>query len=152
MHIDVRLSTGGALRLDADQITVAGGLLAFWRASTLLAEITDSDVTAIALGSGALAVAGVETDASYSVAVIRETYPNAYARWTAREDARLLESHARHEPVARIAASHGRQESAIRSRIRKLLPDLLEDEDSENSDIDTTSDASARNPRAVRFV
>ncbi|MBO1739912.1 hypothetical protein [Leifsonia sp. TF02-11] len=151
MNIVVNVNAGDAVTFDADQITAQGGMLAFWRTSSLLAEIPMSDVMAIALEVDTFAEAdGQATAPSYSVAAIRETYPNAYARWTAVEDARLLQSRARRVPIARIAASHGRQESAIRSRIRKLVPDASE-LDGGQSDAGSAPDESVHSGRTVRF-
>jgi hypothetical protein len=145
MNIVVRLNSGASVTLDVDQIVVTGRGLAFWRRSSLLAEIMDSEIAAIALGVDAVADADGEGTPSYSVAVIRETYPNAYARWTDLEDAQLLESRAQQVPIARIAAAHGRQESAIRSRIRRLVPEPDE------LDGEQSADKSGITDRTVRF-
>jgi DNA-directed RNA polymerase specialized sigma24 family protein len=60
----------------------------------------------------------------YSVEQKRQTDPQAYARWEPDEDAMLLEGHRRGLSTAQMAKDHGRKQSAIRSRLRKLgLPE-----------------------------
>jgi hypothetical protein len=125
MDIDVRLASGGAVALDVDQITIDGTAMAFLRSGTVVSELSCAEVAQISL-EFAIDTTDEAGGPSYSVEAIRETYPNAYARWTADEDSRLLESHAREVPIAEIAAAHGRQTSAINSRLVKLLP-LLSD-------------------------
>jgi hypothetical protein len=50
----------------------------------------------------------------------RQIYPDAYALWSADEDASLRDEHERGTNIAEIARRHGRQPSAIFSRLRKL--------------------------------
>lgn len=51
---------------------------------------------------------------------IRKGHPNAYAKWTPDEDARLLAEISNGATIAEIAKSHLRRSNAIRSRIVRL--------------------------------
>lgn len=51
---------------------------------------------------------------------IRAKHVNAYAKWTPEEDAQLVKELASQTQITEIAQIHGRQPSAIRSRVRKL--------------------------------
>lgn len=50
----------------------------------------------------------------------RRSRPNARRPWSAEEEDRLRAAWAAGEPVARIAAGHGRSSNAIQSRLLKL--------------------------------
>jgi hypothetical protein len=52
---------------------------------------------------------------------IREKYPNAYMPWTADDDQKLIELYQADTAVAKLSAHFGRQPSAIRSRLEKVL-------------------------------
>lgn len=51
---------------------------------------------------------------------LRERHPNAYERWTARDDRELLRLHEDGWVSTELARRFGRQPSAIKSRLRKL--------------------------------
>ena len=57
---------------------------------------------------------------SYSVTEIRKTHPRAYEPWTTDEVAALRFIFGRGARVQDLAVLHGRQPSAIRSRLSKL--------------------------------
>ena len=62
----------------------------------------------------------------------RSRYPNAYMPWSPTDDAALVERVRKGETVAALSEHFGRQPSAIRSRISKLIPpedsiDLIEE-------------------------
>lgn len=57
---------------------------------------------------------------TYSVAVVRRKHANAYARWSPDDDQTLREQHATGSEIAEMALNMGRNEGAIRSRLRKL--------------------------------
>jgi hypothetical protein len=50
----------------------------------------------------------------------KQVYPNAYAPWSANDDAELTTMHATGATTNEIAARYQRQPSAIRSRLAKL--------------------------------
>jgi hypothetical protein len=56
---------------------------------------------------------------AYSLDEKRKQHPRAYERWTAEEDARLQAAFTK--ATDELAAAFGRQPSAIRARLRKLL-------------------------------
>jgi len=51
---------------------------------------------------------------------VRRKYPQAYARWTPEDEARLRELFAEDMSPEAIAARMGRQVGGVRSRLRKL--------------------------------
>jgi hypothetical protein len=57
---------------------------------------------------------------AYSVEDIRKQYPNAYAPWSADDDAKLESLFCEGTKVKKIAQIFGRNEGAINSRIKKL--------------------------------
>ncbi|MBL0035365.1 MAG: hypothetical protein IPP26_06245 [Flavobacteriales bacterium] len=57
---------------------------------------------------------------TYTVAKEREANPQAYARWSAEDDAMLEKLYGEGMPKKALAAHFGRRRSAIDSRIRKL--------------------------------
>ncbi len=57
---------------------------------------------------------------TYSVEEIRATYRNAYAPWTEEDDARLEQEARAGGTIHDLAQRFGRNEGAIRSRLRKL--------------------------------
>lgn len=57
---------------------------------------------------------------TYDLGVIRESHPNAYEPWTSEEDERLKEMQQTGQSVSELATEFGRQQGAIRSRLRKL--------------------------------
>ncbi|MBV9753012.1 MAG: HRDC domain-containing protein, partial [Hyphomicrobiales bacterium] len=63
------------------------------------------------------------------LAAIRQHHGRAYEKWTQAEDTDLLSLHAAGTPLSQLAARFGRQPSAIRSRLEKLVPES----DSESS-------------------
>lgn len=52
---------------------------------------------------------------------IRKKHPNAYTPWTAEDDQRLLQLYAANVGVPELARRFGRQPSAIRARLEKVL-------------------------------
>lgn len=56
----------------------------------------------------------------YSVEEVRATYKNAYAPWTEEDDARLEQEARAGGSIEYLARRFGRNEGAIRSRLRKL--------------------------------
>ncbi|MEA3202104.1 MAG: hypothetical protein QOE90_3532 [Thermoplasmata archaeon] len=56
------------------------------------------------------------------IARLRVTHPNAYAPWSAEEDARLLALAAEDRTIRQMAAELGRHAGAIRARLEKLQP------------------------------
>lgn len=63
----------------------------------------------------------------HSVDAVRQMYPNAYKSWAKEDDERLKGLVAEGERLSRIAELFGRQPSAIRSRIAKIIgPDGVE--------------------------
>lgn len=59
-------------------------------------------------------------DKAYSVEVIREKHPHAYARWTAEDDTRLEQLYCEGKKNKELAVIFGRDPGAIASRIKKL--------------------------------
>ncbi|MGH9463565.1 MAG: AAA family ATPase [Vicinamibacteria bacterium] len=57
---------------------------------------------------------------TYSVEEIRATYKNAYAPWTEEDDTRLEQEARSGRSIGDLARRFGRNEGAIRSRLRKL--------------------------------
>jgi uncharacterized protein (DUF433 family) len=62
----------------------------------------------------------VQTRAEERTARIRQSYPRAYEKWSAEEDASLRQEFESGKDVKEIATSHNRQPSAIRSRLLRL--------------------------------
>ncbi|MFC7547181.1 hypothetical protein [Plantactinospora sp. GCM10030261] len=56
---------------------------------------------------------------------IRTRYPNAYERWTALDDSRLLAGYRDGRSMEDLAQEFGRQPSAIESRLSKLALQAL---------------------------
>ncbi|MFZ1694502.1 MAG: DUF3276 family protein [Flavobacteriales bacterium] len=61
-----------------------------------------------------------EDDKAYSVEEIREKHPQAYARWTEEDDARLEQLYCEGRKRKELAVIFGREPGAITSRIKKL--------------------------------
>jgi hypothetical protein len=59
-------------------------------------------------------------DGAYTLAAKRQSNPNAYERWTTDEEVQLRLEHAAGLLVADIAAAHGRNQGAVRSRLQRL--------------------------------
>jgi len=57
---------------------------------------------------------------AYTVEAIRHTYPKAYAKWTAEEDARLKNAYRQCKEIRTLADTFQRQPGAISSRLTKL--------------------------------
>ncbi|MDE0077041.1 MAG: DNA helicase RecQ [Caldilineaceae bacterium] len=57
---------------------------------------------------------------AYNVEEIRRQHPQAYAKWLSEDDERLKEMYAAGTGVAELARHFGRNEGAIRSRLKKL--------------------------------
>lgn len=60
------------------------------------------------------------TAKKYSIKEMRKTYPNAYELWSEEEDEIVLERFNQGIPIKEIAMMHGRNNGAIRSRLKKL--------------------------------
>jgi hypothetical protein len=61
------------------------------------------------------------TPAQERIDRLREKHPNAYLPWTAEDDRRLRDLHQREVSIAELASTFGRQPSAIKSRLAKVL-------------------------------
>ncbi len=75
-------------------------------------------------GGDALAVDGPEDrdrGEGHDVDKVRRRHPRAYERWAAEEDRRLRDLHEAGWDEADLATEFGRQPSAIRSRLRKVV-------------------------------
>lgn len=57
---------------------------------------------------------------SYSVEIIRQQYPNAYAKWTSEDDKLLQNKYDQGISVAELSQFFQRKPDAIRSRLKKL--------------------------------
>ena len=57
---------------------------------------------------------------SYNVDEIRQKYPNAYEKWSSEEDRRLKEGYDAGMSMPNLAKHFGRQNGAIRARLKKL--------------------------------
>lgn len=94
-----------------------------------IAEIMDRSKSSIVRRLYDLgALANVSSHTSFSkkltgdpYALIRKKYPKAYTKWEEREEFRLIHLLNNGLDVDHIASELGRQPSAIRSRIRKLI-------------------------------
>src|SRR3989344_520224 len=62
----------------------------------------------------------VTAEKSYSVADIRGTHPNAYAKWNPEDDQRLVAERSTGKSVGILASLFSRQKGAIKSRLKKL--------------------------------
>lgn len=62
----------------------------------------------------------VVTQKNYSIQAIRKNYPNAYKPWTKFEDNNLIHLYQKGIPINKLATFFGRNQGAIRSRIKKL--------------------------------
>jgi hypothetical protein len=116
MRVLIRLTSAEPVELPVSRITLADDQLLVWNDGTELARFAASDVLTMDFGPAG---------ASFSIEEVRATHRNAYAKWTAEEDALLLELTKRSTSVIDIAALFGRQESAIESRLAKLSLQLL---------------------------
>ena len=122
--VRVLLRGGGSIVVAADLLTFDGPDVVFYHGESELERrpvaavgSIEFDVARHTRGNGDAA-----NEKAYSVAEIRQTHPSAYARWTPAEDDRLLQLHDSGIPDSEIAATLGRQASAVRSRIGKLRP------------------------------
>lgn len=73
----------------------------------------------------------VPSKTAHHIDAARSQYPNAYLPWSTEDDAELIKKVRSGEAVEALSEYFGRQPSAIRSRISKLLPpedtvDLIE--------------------------
>lgn len=57
---------------------------------------------------------------TYSLKEIRQKYPNAYTKWTEKEDALLIKKYKNGYKIKELVKDLGRQPGAINSRIKKL--------------------------------
>ena|SRR5437588_4383478 len=90
--------------------------------SLRLSDVRPASRVLASLLSGAASVLGKQTSATERIDRLREKYPNAYLPWTAEDDRRLRELHQQAVGIAELARTFGRQPSAIRSRLEKVLP------------------------------
>lgn len=112
----ISLVSGGSTEIAADRITFEDGVVLIWTDGIETARYKAEDVTAVEFGIRA---------AGFSIDEVRTAHRNAYSKWTADEDALLLDLARKATSVADIAALFGRQESAIESRMAKLSTQLL---------------------------
>ncbi|EDM71448.1 hypothetical protein RAZWK3B_14544 [Roseobacter sp. AzwK-3b] len=73
----------------------------------------------------------VPSKAANHIDAARSQYPNAYQPWSSEDDVELVKKVRNGDSVETLSVHFGRQPSAIRSRISKLLPpedtfDLIE--------------------------
>lgn len=106
----INQGTGAALRLVFEDES----------RGVLDADLTDSEASAVLRALGFPGSPEGQTAKTYSVARIREKHPQAYERWSADDEQRLLELKRQGFAARKIAVELGRQPSAIRSRLARL--------------------------------
>ncbi|MGB3453286.1 MAG: DUF3276 family protein [Moheibacter sp.] len=62
----------------------------------------------------------ISTEKAYSMEEIRKTHKSAYLPWTKNDDEKLERLYCEGKNIKQLSAIFGRNEGAIRSRIRKL--------------------------------
>jgi len=116
-----------AARRHADEAMSGSGgedpavLASLAQAEALLAVAAAMNRLAEALGSRDDSRAPEPQGQTAHIAEVRRQYPNAYAPWAAEDDAALLTAHRAGHDVATLADTFGRQPSAIRSRLARLV-------------------------------
>jgi hypothetical protein len=115
---------GGFSEVAADLITFDAGAAWFWSAGAAVACHLLDDVERVEVLSRPSTLAERRVEAASTQALVLEAvrleHPNAYARWSAKEDARLLDGRRTGATLDELARRHGRQPSAIQARLAKL--------------------------------
>jgi ATP-dependent DNA helicase RecQ len=107
--------SSGAERLDYDH------LIGRYSAEDLrLARLLFEDGVPEAMPKAEKRLEGGASGKTYSVEEMRATHRNAYAPWTEEDDARLEQEARAGGTIRDLAQRFGRNEGAIRSRLRKL--------------------------------
>lgn len=124
--VDVQVSDDGEPYLKLSESTQTGGRFEHSRilvdkdhAEDLLEAMADAVRRLMAHTFKKKAPAGVG-DKAYSVEDIRQKHPQAYARWTEEDDARLEQLYCEGKKNKELAVIFGRDPGAIASRIKKL--------------------------------
>jgi hypothetical protein len=123
IRVLIRLTSADEVEFPASRISFADNELVVWNEGAELARFTASDVQTMDFGPAV---------SSFSIDEVRATHRNAYAKWTAEEDALLLDLARKSTNVIDIAALFGRQESAIESRLARLSLQLLSERAADN--------------------
>jgi len=63
---------------------------------------------------------------------VRRRHPNAYAPWTADEEARLIERYQAGVSIGDMAQEFGRRPGALNSRLLRILPPAPDQREPEN--------------------
>lgn len=122
----IEFTSGGFSDVDAATVELSGGGLVFrGLGGAVVARHLVSAVAMILVdpsGTPSTEAAPARTGA-YSVAEIREAYPNAYSNWAPEDDATLGRLRDAGRTTHEMAAELGRQPGAILSRLPKLGAD-----------------------------
>ncbi len=116
-------------RLDATRVVqdasttvftdIDGVIVAEWPTMTITSIVWPSAPPAAPSPSGK-----PKTGSPEWLADIKVKHPNAYASWTAEEDARLAQYFRRGTSISELARLHGRRRGAITARIKRLELDV----------------------------
>ncbi|GGF34852.1 hypothetical protein [Subtercola lobariae] len=117
------VADGGFAEVTADLITFDSGAAWFWAEGAAVACHLLRDIERVELVPP-MTAAERHTSAVSSLALVveevRREHPQAYRRWSAHEDALLLDGRRTGATLTELAERHGRQPSAIQSRLAKL--------------------------------
>ncbi|MFE3884909.1 hypothetical protein ACFXPQ_18715 [Streptomyces lydicus] len=109
-----------ALEVEADVMTFEGETATFWLKGVEVCSYPVEVLASVEM-QGKHAVADSR---KYTVEDVRKQYRNAYQKWSAEDDERLLDMHDTGSSIEELAEFFGRQLSAIRSRLDKLGADV----------------------------
>ncbi|WP_128507520.1 hypothetical protein [Streptomyces inhibens] len=109
-----------ALEIEADVMTFEGGTATFWSRGV---EVCSYPVEVLVSVETQGENASSADSRKYTVEDVRKQHRNAYQKWSAEDDERLLDMHDTGSSVEELAECFGRQPSAIRSRLDKLGAD-----------------------------